>query len=191
MSQSVTYNDKQFEPGLISSGRLGMWWFLASEITIFGPIIAAFVLLRFRHPEWAEQAKHALTVMGFINTLVLITSSYTVVLAHQCAERNDDARAKKFLFFTIILGSVFLVIKGLEYAYKIREGFIPGTHLYWGFYFFMTGLHALHVIIGLVIMASFLVGYQHQKARIGHIGLYWHLVDIVWIFLFPLLYLEA
>jgi len=191
MSQSVPFSDKQFEPQLISSGRLGMWWFLASEITIFGPIIAAFVLLRFRHPEWVEQAKHALTVMGFINTLVLITSSYTMVLAHQFAEKSDAVRAKKFLFFTILLGCVFLVIKGFEYGYKIREGFIPGSHLYWGFYFFMTGLHALHVVIGLVIMSCFLVKYQQQKARIGHIGLYWHLVDVVWIFLFPLLYLEA
>ena len=102
---------------------------------------------------------------------------------------NDTRGAARFLGITVLLGIIFLSIKGFEYAHEIKAGKTPAENLFWGFYFFMTGLHALHVLIGLVLMAVFAVKIDQQKHRVEYLGLYWHLVDIVWIFLFPLLYL--
>lgn len=179
----------EYEKSPVAVGKLGMWWFLAGELTIFGGIVAAYVLLRLRHPEWAEHAKHTLTAAGFINTLVLLTSSLTIVQAHAAAHAGLLPKARRMLAATLTLGVAFLGIKAFEYYHEITAGHSPGENLFWGFYFFMTGLHALHVIIGLVVMLFFMIGIESQKNRVEYLGLYWHLVDIVWIFLFPLLYL--
>ena len=186
MSTSVS---QTYEASSVPADRLGMWWFLASEITIFGAIVVTFVLLRWHHPEWADHAKHMMSWAGALNTFILLTSSLTVVLAHREAERENPAKARMFLMSTIGLGLLFLCVKAVEYTHEIKAGFLPSENLYWGFYFFMTGLHALHVIIGLAVMTYFLLSFRLSIRRLEYIGLYWHLVDIVWIFLFPLLYL--
>jgi len=175
----------------VPTGRLGIWWFLASEIVIFGGLVTCSLLFRLRHPEWNEAAKHTLTPAGAINTFVLLTSSLTVVLAHAAVSQGLLKRAAHHLYTTILLGTIFVVIKAFEYGHEIAEGFTPVASLFWSFYYAMTGLHALHVIGGMVAMAVVRGMALQGKAphRIEYVGIYWHFVDIVWIFLFPLLYL--
>lgn len=188
MNSAVT---QTYEKVPFATGKIGVWLFLAGEVTIFGGIIASFVLLRLHHPEWIEHAAHTLKWAGTINTLILLTSSLTMVLAHSRAHHRDLPGARRMLALTLGLGVLFLGIKGVEYYHEIVAGHSPAENLFWGYYFFMTGLHALHIIIGLVIMACFMVMIESQRERVEYLGLYWHLVDIVWIFLFPLLYLGA
>ncbi|MBP6669263.1 MAG: cytochrome c oxidase subunit 3 [Gemmatimonadales bacterium] len=175
----------------VPSGRFAMWWVIASEIVIFGGLIASYVLYRIRYPGWAEFAHHTSTPLGALNTLVLLTSSYTVVLAHQASGRGDLAAVRKYLYITIGFGAMFLVVKSFEYTHEIRAGFTPTANLFWSFYYTMTGLHASHVIAGMIAMAvvSRQAGRGRHLHRVEMAGLYWHFVDVVWIFLFPLLYL--
>jgi heme/copper-type cytochrome/quinol oxidase subunit 3 len=177
--------------GRLLNGRLGMWWFLASEIAVFGGLIAVYVLNRMRHAEWAHEAEHTWFVIGAVNTIILLTSSLTVVLAHSAAERRDRGLTMRYLGVTLLLGLAFLVFKAIEYTKEIGEGIVPGTNLFWSFYFLMTGLHALHVIAGLVAFTTvlYVVSKGTCWSRVEAVGIYWHFVDIVWIFLFPLLYI--
>lgn len=185
-------------------GRLGTWALIAGEIAIFSGFIMAYVLYRLRYPEWGEQAAHTSTLLGGINTFVLLTSSYTVVLAHGAAVKKDTKKVVLFLAITLLCGFIFLGVKSMEYSNEIHHGFTltsptlavgsevdkVGT-LFWSFYYAMTGLHASHVIAGMI--AIFIVMMQARKGvglhRVELAGLYWHMVDIVWIFLFPLLYI--
>ncbi len=174
--------------------RLGIWWFLASEIVVFGGLIACYILYRFHHPEWGLEAAHTLQWVGAANTVVLLTSSLTMILAHHhILDENDLAGGRRFLGITILLGLLFLGFKGYEYAHEIKGGLLPAKSLFWSFYYLMTGLHALHVIGGEV--ANLVVWKGLKKGRSPHriesVGLYWHFVDVVWIFLFPLLYLAS
>jgi heme/copper-type cytochrome/quinol oxidase subunit 3 len=180
----------------IPPGKMAIWWFLASEIMVFGGLIAAFVLFSFAsHGAFAVDAKHVHWRLGAINTLVLVTSSLTMILALGYARAHNLARARLFLLLTVLLGLTFLGIKSIEYTTEIHEGFTPGTSLFWSFYFGMTGLHALHMIAGIVINSVLLIAalrkqpwdFLERRLELG--GLYWHFVDVVWIFLFPLLYL--
>ncbi len=175
----------------IPKGRLALWWLIASEVVIFGGLICTYVLYRLRFPEWGDLAAHTSTPLGGLNTLVLLTSSLSVVLAHSAASRGNVRNATRFLTATVALGGVFLLVKGIEYSSEIAHGFTPTASLFWSFYYFMTGLHASHVLAGMVAML--LVARQAARRRNLHrvelVGLYWHFVDIVWIFLFPLLYL--
>jgi heme/copper-type cytochrome/quinol oxidase subunit 3 len=168
-----------------------MWWFLSSEVCVFGGLIAVYVLMRVRHAQWAAEAAQAWFTIGATNTVILLTSSLTMVLAHGAGERGDRGRAVRYLGLTLLLGLAFLALKGLEYRAKFAAGHGPDHGLFWSFYFLMTGLHALHVIAGLVAIAFVAIGARGQAplTRIEPVGLYWHFVDIVWIFLFPLLYL--
>jgi heme/copper-type cytochrome/quinol oxidase subunit 3 len=177
----------------VPTGRLGMWWFLASELVIFGGLITTYLLFRWRHPEWGAEAAHTINAAGAFNTLVLLTSSLTMVLAHAAAERGDFSRAARNLGFTFIGGIVFLIVKVYEYTHEIQEGFTPLTNLFWSFYYGMTGLHALHVVGGMVAMMVIraAVAKGRDPQRVEFVGLYWHFVDIVWIFLFPILYLSS
>ena len=177
----------------VPTGRLGIWWFLASEIVIFGGLIATYVLFRLRHPEWGAMAQNTLTPAGAINTLVLLTSSLTMVLAHGAVEHDDLKRAARHMLITVALGGVFMGIKAFEYGHEIGEGFTPAAGLFWSFYYVMTGLHALHVLGGMfAILAIRQMVVQGKNAqRVELVGIYWHFVDIVWIFLFPLLYLAS
>ncbi len=178
----------------IPSGRLGVWWFLASEIVLFGGLIGTFILFRHGNPEWVAAAEHLSLAIGTVNTFVLLTSSLTIVLAFAAADKGDSRRMRTWLFLTILLGLVFLSIKAFEWSTEIGAGFIPSTGGFWSFYYAMTGLHALHVMAGIVINAILFISavldrLKPHEYRIELAGLYWHFVDIVWIFLFPLLYM--
>lgn len=180
----------------IPPGKIAIWWFLASEIMVFGGLITAFVLFSFAsHGAFAADAKHVHWRLGALNTLVLVTSSLTMILALGYARAHNLARTRLCLALTIALGLTFLCIKAFEYTTEIREGFVPGTSLFWSFYFGMTGLHALHMIAGIVVNTLLLVAalrkrpWDFLERRLEFAGLYWHFVDVVWIFLFPLLYL--
>jgi heme/copper-type cytochrome/quinol oxidase subunit 3 len=182
-------------PTYVSTGlptsRLGLWIFLGSEVVIFGGLIVCYVLLRSRHPEWGEAASHTLTPAGAINTMVLLTSSLIVVLAHHAMAKGDHLAARKYLYITVGFGLMFLVVKAFEYHHEIHAGFTPVTGLFWSFYFFMTGLHGLHVVGGMTAMAWVASQLPNNPQRVECVGMYWHVVDIVWIFLFPLLYLAS
>ena len=175
----------------IATGKLAVWWVLASEVVIFGGLLASYVMHRLGHPEWADAAVHTDVRIGAFNTFVLLTSSLTAVLAHQAAERGDGKKAARFLYYTIFGAATFIVVKSFEWWTEISHGYTITSNTFWSFYYSAAGLHAFHVIAGAVIM--FMVARDAKKNRELHrvelIGIYWHFVDIVWIFLFPLLYI--
>ncbi len=175
------------------TGRVAIWWFLASEVAIFGGLIMTYVLVRLAHPEWGVIAANTMSLAGATNTVVLLTSSLTIVLAHQAAHDGKLDRAYSFMMRTVAFGGVFLVVKAYEYTHEIQAGFTPVANLFWSFYYLMTGLHALHVIAGMVAITVVARGVKRgvHPQRVEYVGMYWHLVDIVWIFLFPLLYLTS
>jgi cytochrome c oxidase subunit III len=175
----------------VPTGRLAVWWVLASEIVIFGGLLGTYVMHRINHPAWANQTIHTNTWAGGFNTFVLLTSSLSAVLAHQAAERGDGPRAARLLRLTVLGGAIFLTVKGFEWTHEIREGFTITSNLFWSFYYTAAGLHALHVIAGMVVMfiVSLTAARNQELHRVENIGIYWHFVDIVWIFLFPLLYI--
>ncbi len=175
----------------ISTGKLAVWWLIASEIVIFGGVLGSYVMHRIGHPEWASQAEHTNTWAGALNTFILLTSSLMAVLAHQAAEHKDGKKAAKFLYLTILGGLMFLTVKSIEWTNEIHHGFTLTSHTFWSFYYTAAGIHGVHVIVGLIIMA--IIASDAKKGidlqRVEAVGLYWHFVDIVWIFLFPLLYI--
>ncbi|HXG59584.1 MAG TPA: cytochrome c oxidase subunit 3 family protein [Thermoanaerobaculia bacterium] len=194
------------------ASTLGMWVFLATEILFFGGILCAYAVYRVAYPEaWAAGAHHNNTIVGTINTAVLLTSSLTMALAVRFAQLARRMATVWALVLTLVLGLAFIGVKAYEYSVHIHEGLFPGRHftyvhaadpsltrqieLFMTFYFGMTGLHALHMIIGAGLLVWFI--WRAWKNHFGPeyygpvevMGLYWHFVDIVWIFLFPLLYL--
>ena len=187
-----------------------MWMFLGTEILFFGGALMAYMVYRRWFPEAFAYASHEIAILpGAINTAVLITSSLTMALAVHAAQTGERTKIMIFLVLTMILGAVFLGIKGYEYHEKYLEGHIPGfglefrfeqeylrpAQIFFSLYFVLTGLHALHMIVGLGIMTWMLIWTKQGIIRPDYYspieisGLYWHFVDIVWIFLFPLLYL--
>ena len=178
----------------IPTGKIGVWWLLASEITVFGGLIASYIVVRLGSVGWSEAAAHVNFPLGLVNTFVLLTSSLTMVVAFGAVEDKKPKRLQANLLLTLLLGLSFLVIKGFEYAGEISRGFTPGAGIFWSFYYGMTGLHALHVLAGIVVNLILLIAalrdtLRPNEHRVELAGLYWHFVDIVWIFLFPLLYL--
>jgi heme/copper-type cytochrome/quinol oxidase subunit 3 len=175
----------------IPTGRLAVWWVLASEIVVFGGLLGAYIMKRTLYDFWAESAANTNTLAGSINTVILLTSSLFVVLAHHAAEQRDSRKAFTYIWYTIVGGLTFLVVKSIEWSIEISHGYTITYNLFWSFYYTAAGLHALHVIAGLVILAiiSFAVRKGENLHRVELIGIYWHFVDIVWIFLFPLLYI--
>ena len=175
----------------IMTGKLALWWILGSEIVIFGGLLACYLMLRLKFDYWSESAVHTNTLAGSINTFVLLTSSLFAVLAHNAAEKKDGFKAFLFLWLTIAGGLVFLVIKSVEWTLEISHGYTITSSLFWSFYYTAAGLHAAHVVAGMIAMA--IVSFDALKGkylhRVENVGLYWHFVDIVWIFLFPLLYI--
>ena len=175
-------------------GKIGVWWFLASEIMVFGGLMGSYILSRIAAGGWVAERAHVNTRIAIINTIVLVTSSFTVVKAHAAAEADNRGRARQFMLLTVLLGCTFLCFKGYEYSREIEHGFTPATSLFWSFYYTMTGLHGLHVLVGIIINFSLFLAagggsWPRIKHRFEYAGLYWHFVDVVWIFLFPLLYL--
>jgi len=175
----------------IPTGRLAIWWGVASEIVIFGGLLGAYVMHRIGHPEWANAAAHTHTMIGATNTFVLLSSSFTAVLGHQAAERGDGRKAGMFLVFTIIGAFLFLTIKSFEWASEIREGFTIQANGFWSFYYTAAGLHAAHVLAGAIVMIFVArdAFRNRELQRVEYVGIYWHFVDVIWIFLFPLLYI--
>jgi cytochrome c oxidase subunit III len=179
------------------NGKLGIWLFLSSEVMLFGALFSSYILLRIGAVTWPHGYEHLNIPLGTVNTAVLITSSVTMVMAWASLMRKDFAKYRRFLGTTILLAIVFLVIKGFEYAAKFEHGLYPSTSTYFAIYFVLTGLHALHIIGGIIVNLYFWgPGSKMWKTdperfthRIEIAGLYWHFVDIVWIFLFPMLYL--
>jgi cytochrome c oxidase subunit 3 len=190
------------------ASQLGMWVFIAQEILFFGGLFLVYTVYRFTYPAAFAQASHHLDVtLGCINTAVLIGSSLTMALAVHGAQLGRRWTQVFFLIFTIVLGSVFLGIKAIEYGHKFHEHLVPGptflfpggdaqhAQIFFSLYFVMTGLHALHMVIGIAILGvlTFMAwrgaydGAYYSPVELT--GLYWHFVDIIWIFLFPLLYL--
>ena len=173
------------------TGRLAVWWVIASEIVIFGGLLAAYLIHRLGHPEWANYAVHTNTMAGAVNTFVLLTSSLSAVLAHKAAEEGNGKKAAWLLVATTVGAGMFLLIKSFEWTYEITHGYTIQTNGFWAFYYTAAGLHALHVIAGAIIMLVIAADAYKGKYlhRVELIGVYWHFVDLVWIFLFPLLYI--
>ena len=195
-------------PTAYQSAKLGMWLFLATEVLLFGGLFAAFAIYRWYYLKEFHQASHHLNwQLGAVNTIVLIFSSFTAALAVDAAQHGNNKRVSLCLGTTITCGLIFLCIKYVEWSSKYEHGLFPGTSnfnsaefneaykSFFGLYYCMTGLHALHVIFGMGILSWVL--NKSLKNRFSHdyytpveVGaLYWHLVDLIWIYLFPLLYL--
>ncbi len=195
MSGPYTVTARQ-DTGLYNA-KLGIWLFLASEVMLFGALFSSYVLLRVGADTWPHGYDILNVPLGTINTIVLITSSVTMVMAWASLKMNDFAKYRRYLGVTVLLACVFLVIKGFEYAHKFENHLFPSTSTYMAIYFTLTGLHGLHVIGGIVVNSYlFFTGRsmwqsdpEHLTNRVEIAGLYWHFVDIVWIFLFPTLYL--
>lgn len=180
------------------NGKLGMWVFIASEVMLFGALFSSYILLRVGDPNWpTHHETHVNVPLATVNTLVLILSSVTMVMAWASLKLNRFPAHSKYMWATIGLACVFLVIKYFEYSAKFADGHGPSHHNFYGIYFTMTGLHGLHIIGGIVVLAYLaLPGAAMWRTRpeqftnrIECVGLYWHFVDLVWIFLFPSLYL--
>jgi cytochrome c oxidase subunit 3 len=181
----------------LTNPKLGIWLFLASEVMLFGALFSSYVLLRTGAPSWPHQSAFLDVRLATINTIILISSSATMVLSWASLKANRFPSFRIYLGATILLGLAFLVVKAFEYQAKFAHHLVPATSNFFGMYFTLTGLHALHVVVGLVVNV-YLWGpgaamWRSQpvrfRNRIEVAGLYWHFVDVVWIFLFPVLYL--
>ena len=194
----IPYNVKPREETGLFNAKLGIWLFLASEIMLFGGLFSAYILLRVGSPVWPPSGETHLNIpLATLNTFNLILSSWTIVKSWVALKENDIKGFKMFMGITLLCSLLFLVIKYFEYTAKFHHGIFPSTDNFFGIYFTLTGLHGLHVIGGLIL------NYYHwgpglkmwEKEperftnRIEVAGLYWHFVDLVWIFLFPILYL--
>jgi heme/copper-type cytochrome/quinol oxidase subunit 3 len=177
----------------VPTGRLAVWWLIVSEIVIFGGVLCSYIMHRIGHPEWAYQAEHTNLLAGSVNTFVLLSSSLSAVLAHNAAEMGDGKKAAKFFGLTILGGLCFLVIKSFEWAHEIGEGLVIQSSGFWAFYYTAAGIHACHVIVGMIVMGFVAYDGWHGKdlQRFEFAGIYWHFVDLVWIYLFPLLYIAS
>ncbi len=192
------------------AATLGMWIFLATEVLFFGAMFLGYTVYRIGSPHVFQAASnHTLVLAGTVNTALLLISSFTMVLGVRAAKGLRPRATAGFLALTALLGVVFLTIKGFEYRHEVYEGLWPGHHfhidgmdspvarMFFYLYFLMTGVHAFHVVIGVGMLSLFtlraLFGFQPAKlvTSVELLGLYWHFVDLVWIFLFPLIYLAG
>lgn len=189
-----------------AASKLGMWLFIFTEILLFGGMFIVYSVYRFKNPVAFELAHEELSIpMGFINTIILLISSATVAISISAMQKNDKKLTMIMLGVTLLLALTFLVNKYFEWGAKFEHGMYPGSDLmsflsngdklFFGLYFFMTGLHGVHIIVGMVLLAITLFKVKsgtvntRQYALLENSGLYWHLVDLIWIFLFPLFYL--
>ena len=188
--------DERPDTGL-TNVKLGIWLFLASEVMLFGGLFSAYILLRINAIEWPVGSEILSVPIGTFNTVVLITSSVTMVLCYAALKQDDLSGYKRYMAMTIGLSVLFLVVKGYEYFDKFSHGDYPSVSTYFAIYFTLTGLHALHIVGGVIVNGYFLgpgsalwnTNKRQFINRIEAAGLYWHFVDLVWIFLFPVLYL--
>lgn len=186
-----------FEPEqAYHSSKFGMWMFLATEVHLFGGLFCAFAFFKWKfYDQFLQDSQTLDWRLGGLNTIVLLTSSYLMVRAVDAAQKGDNLRTKRFIDGVLLCGLLFMVIKGIEYYGKFSHGISPSTSLFFGLYFSMTGLHAVHVLGGMIViywLRTLAVKNMYSETYYTPVevtGLYWHLVDIVWIYLFPLLYL--
>jgi cytochrome c oxidase subunit 3 len=179
------------------NGKLGIWLFLASEVMLFGALFSSLILIRTGAPSWPRGWEHLNVAMATVNTFVLIASSVTVVMAWANLRLGNLKLGRLFIAITLLCGLIFMVIKGFEYTHEFKHGNFPRTSNFFAVYFTLTGLHGLHVLGGMIVFAYFLTFgskmWHTDRARFTNrieiVGLYWHFVDLVWIFLFPTLYL--
>jgi cytochrome c oxidase subunit 3 len=193
-----------------NAARLGMWLFLATEVLLFGGLFVGYMLFRWHYSAGFSAASHHLDQpLGLVNTFVLITSSFTMAMAVHAGAVSKGKQAAVLIFVTIGFALAFLVIHGFEYAHEVHLGELPGSHfhragvvvrgesMFFTLYFLMTGLHSLHVLIGAGVLTWIMIRAWRNEFSAEYnnplelAGLYWHLVDLIWIFLFPLLYLIA
>ena len=186
----------------IPNGKFGIWLFLASEVMLFGALFSSYVLIRTGAPHWPPEGGLSSEVLNVplatLNTFILIGSSVTVIMAWSHLRLGDFKKGKMYIVLTLLCALGFLIIKGFEYGHKFELHHYPKTNNFFATYFVMTGLHGLHVLGGVAVFIYFLTPWgqamwhknqQQYTNRIEVTGLYWHFVDLVWIFLFPTLYL--
>lgn len=173
------------------TGKLAVWWLIASEIVIFSGVLVPYIINRVSHPEWAEQSAYTNTWAGAFNTIVLLTSSLFAVLAHYASTQGDGKKAARYLRFTVLGGLIFLIVKGFEWHHEISLGFTLPSGGFWSFYYLAAGIHGAHVLVGMIVMlfVAAAASKNQDLHRVENAGIYWHFVDLVWIFLFPLLYI--
>ncbi|MDO8527818.1 MAG: cytochrome c oxidase subunit 3 family protein [Deltaproteobacteria bacterium] len=208
MEHKVAHHFASAEQAFESS-KLGLWLFLVTEILLFGGLFVVYIIFRGLYPETFHACSHELNkVLGGINTIVLICSSLSMAMAVDRTRQNDSNKANQYLMITLFCAAMFMVIKYIEYQHKFHEGLLPGGNftfpglqgdpkapLFFSLYFMMTGLHGIHVLVGMGLISWIL--YRSNKKQFNSsyytpvelVGLYWHLVDLIWIYLFPLLYL--
>ncbi|MFN0118469.1 MAG: heme-copper oxidase subunit III [Elusimicrobiota bacterium] len=174
----------------ISTGKIGMWTFLVSEIMFFTGLIGSYIVLRFGASSWPNPSEFLNTKILTFNTLVLLTSSLTMALSVDAAQKNDMSKLLKNLFLTLLLGIIFLVVKAYDYVHMWGNGFTISTNLLGSFYYLITAFHGLHVLSGLIFILTLIVGVKKGRysssnyGRIEYCGLYWHFVDIIWVIVF-------
>ncbi len=190
------------------AARLGMWLFLATEVLLFTALFAAYAVYRFLFStSFAEASRHIETWIGVVNTVVLVSSSFTVAMGLHRATRGDGKGTARFFAISVLLALVFLGFKAIEYSHHFQEGQLPGrfytyagvqgpgAQIFFALYFLITGLHGIHVVVGMTVLSVVAVrawrgaftAEWHMPVELA--GLYWHLVDLIWIFVFPLIYL--
>lgn len=211
MSEAVTLSvEHQFDDAeqQREAATMGMWLIIATEILFFGAMFLGYTVYRRAYPQaFAEASKHTLIVFGGTNTAVLLISSTVMAFAVRAAKQNKRGLLGLLLLVTASLGTLFLVIKGFEYAQEIHEHLLPGrwfhidtpdqqhAEMFFYVYWLVTGVHAFHVTIGVLLLSFFALRAWFRNAFKNHdtpvelLGLYWHFVDIVWVFLFPLIYM--
>lgn len=188
--------DVRPDTGLYNA-KLGIWLFLASEVMLFGALFSTYILLRVSAPVWPHGSTILNVPLATINTMVLISSSVTMVMSWVALKMKNFGRFRLWMGLTFLCGVGFMIIKTIEYSTKFQHHLYPSNNTFMAIYFTLTGLHGLHVLGGMIVMAYFLMpGSRMWKTeperftnRIEVLGLYWHFVDLVWIFLFPVLYL--
>jgi len=203
MAENIAHHDEHRDD---EGSKLGIWLFIFTELLFFGGLFVTYAVYRHSNTQAFHLAAEQLDVtIGTINTVILLISSMTIAMATTAIQKKDKRTTLILIWVTLLLALVFLVNKYFEWTAKFDHGIWPGSPLleelgrgdtlFFGLYFFMTGLHALHIIIGMVLIAVILVRVRKNKITFDNFqllengGLYWHLVDLIWIFLFPLFYL--
>ena len=197
MSVVIPYNvDARPDTGLYNA-KLGVWLFLASEVMLFGGLFSTYILLRTNSPAWPVGSSLLSVPIAFFNTLVLIASSVTMVMSWASLKLDDFKKYKLYMGLTILCAFIFLAVKAYEYNDKFGHGNYPKVSTFLAIYFTITGVHALHIVGGIIVNGylwgpgskMFKTDPDRFANRVEVAGLYWHFVDLVWIFLFPVLYL--
>ena len=193
---AIPYSVKPHPITGMSNGKFGIWLFLASEVMLFGALFSSYILLRTGATSWPRGADELNIPLATVNTMVLITSSITMVMAWASLKMGSLSKFRLYMVATLACSFIFLVIKYFEYSSKFHHNHYPSTNNFFGIYFTLTGLHGIHILGGIVVNTylTLFTGLWHKdrehfENRVENAGLYWHFVDLVWIFLFPSLYL--